>query len=317
MVGPTTAGDLVERLLEGDPRALARAISLVENADELSLKLVSEIYPRTGGANVVGVTGAPGVGKSTLIGALVKVARRAELEVGVLSVDPTSPFSDGALLGDRVRLVDHFLDAGVFIRSMASRGTVGGLSEAALEAVLLMDAAGKEEIFVETVGAGQGDVDLLNHADTVVVALMPGSGDSVQALKAGVMEIPHIIVINKADHPLAQTMVKEVRAVLALGSPEGWRTPIVSANAVEGAGIEELWQRITEHRAHIRASGELERRRREGLANHVLALATAQLRRRLEQELRAGATLGQILDEVAGRRLDPLSAAARLVGALR
>src|SRR5689334_1117488 len=177
---------------------------------------------------MVGFTGPPGVGKSTLIGALVKNARERERDVAVLSIDPSSPFSKGALLGDRIRLTEHFLDAGVFIRSMASRGSLGGLSEATLQAALLMDASGKDKVLLETVGVGQAEVDIIDHADTVVLCLMPGSGDSIQALKAGVMEIPDIIVVNKMDHPLTDTMVREVRGVLSLGDQTGgWRVPIV------------------------------------------------------------------------------------------
>ncbi len=177
-----------------------------------------EVYPHTGRAAVVGFTGPPGVGKSTLIGALTRVRREAGRTVGVLSIDPSSPFTHGALLGDRIRLGEHFLDPGVFIRSMANRGALGGLSEAALQAALLLDAAGREDVFVETVGVGQAEVDIIDHADTVVLVLMPGSGDSIQALKAGVMEIPDVIVINKADHPLTDTMVREIRGVLSLAN---------------------------------------------------------------------------------------------------
>src|SRR5256884_3367394 len=212
-----SAAELAERLLAGDKRALARAISLVENDDPEGWALVREIYPKTGKAAVVGFTGPPGVGKSTLIGALVRNARERDREVAVLSIDPTSPFTHGALLGDRIRLADHFLDPGVFIRSMATRGSLGGLAEAAVQAALLMDASGKDDVLLETVGVGQGEIDVVDHADTIVLALMPGSGDSIQALKAGVMEIPDVIVVNKCDHPLADTMVREVRAVLSLG----------------------------------------------------------------------------------------------------
>src|SRR5881275_1902987 len=212
---------LAERLLEGDRRALARAISLVENEDPDGYEVVREIYPRTGKAAVFGFTGPPGVGKSTLIGALTKARRAAGRTIGVLSVDPSSPFTHGAVLGDRIPLSEHFLDPGVFIRSMANRGALGGLSEAALQAALLMDAAGRDDVFVETVGVGQAEVDVINHADTVVLVLMPGSGDSIQALKAGVMEIPDVIVINKADHPLTDTMVREIRGVLSLASSDG------------------------------------------------------------------------------------------------
>ena len=209
-------GTLAERLVAGDKRALARAITLVESDDPAGWDLVRELYPHTGNAAIVGLTGAPGSGKSTLIGALTKLRREAERDIAVLSIDPSSPFTQGALLGDRIRLTEHFLDPGVFIRSMANRGALGGLSEAALQAALLMDAAGKDDVFLETVGVGQAEVDIIDHADTIVLVLMPGSGDSIQALKAGVMEIPDIIVVNKADHPLTDTMVREIRGVLSL-----------------------------------------------------------------------------------------------------
>ena len=200
-----------------------------------------EVYPRTGKARIVGFTGPPGVGKSTLIGALTAELRKAERQVAVLSIDPSSPFTHGALLGDRIRLSDHFLDPGVFIRSMASRGALGGLSEAALQVALVMDAAGKDDVLIETVGVGQAEIDIVDHADTIVLALMPGSGDSIQALKAGVMEIPDVIVVNKADHPMTDTMVREVRGVLALShDPEGWKVPILRTEAARGEGVEEL-----------------------------------------------------------------------------
>src|ERR1700755_1198323 len=198
---PGADESLTQRLLAGDRRALARGISLVENDDPEGWALVREVYPRTGQAAVFGFTGPPGAGKSTLLGALTKLEREGERTVAVLSIAPTSPFSRGALLGDRIRLSDHFLDPGVFIRSMATRGALGGLSEAALQAAVLMDASGPGLVVVEAVGVGQAEVDIIDHADTVVLVLMPGSGDSIQALKAGVMEIPDVIVINKADHP--------------------------------------------------------------------------------------------------------------------
>src|SRR5919199_3421215 len=276
---------LTQRLVDGDARALARAISLIENDDPAGWELVREVYPRTGQAAVVGFTGPPGVGKSTLIAALTKARREAGRDVAVLSIDPTSPFIQGALLGDRIRLSDHFLDAGVFIRSMATRGALGGLSEAALQAALLMDAAGKDDVFLETVGVGQAEVDIIDHADTVVLVLMPGSGDSIQALKAGVMEIPDIIVVNKADHPLTDTMVREIRGVLSLGPQAGWRVPIVKTEASRGEGIEELVERLGEHREYIEQEGTLSERRRRNRRSEVLGLCTFRLRRRLEEAI--------------------------------
>ncbi|HEY3865645.1 MAG TPA: methylmalonyl Co-A mutase-associated GTPase MeaB [Solirubrobacteraceae bacterium] len=313
---------LAERLLDGDRRALARAITLVEDDRPEGWELVKEVYPHTGKASVVGFTGPPGVGKSTLIGALTKAKREAGRTVGVLSVDPSSPFTKGALLGDRIRLSEHFLDQGVFIRSMANRGALGGLSEAALQAALLLDAAGREDVFVETVGVGQAEIDIIDHADTIVLVLMPGSGDSIQALKAGVMEIPDVIVINKADHPLTDTMVREIRGVLSLANlddrseedaAQRWRVPIVKTEANRGLGIEELVVRLEAHRKHILAAGQLEERRRRNLHNEVLAIATARMRRRLEEELSGDEEFKRLLEQVVERRLDPASAASALL----
>jgi LAO/AO transport system kinase len=314
MADPT----LAQRLLDGDRRALARAISLVEDDRPEGWKLVREVYPHTGAAIVVGFTGPPGVGKSTLIGALTGARRRAGRTVGVLSIDPSSPFTQGALLGDRIRLTEHFLDPGVFIRSMANRGALGGLSEAALQAALLLDAAGREDIYIETVGVGQAEIDIIDHADTIVLVLMPGSGDSIQALKAGVMEIPDVIVVNKADHPLTDTMVREIRSVLSLANLEdsergGWRVPIIRTEATHGRGVEELVQSLSEHGEHLRAAGELERRRGRHLRSEVLAIAAARMRRRLEEELGGDPRFQGLLEEVLARRLDPASAASALL----
>ena len=308
-----TAADLAEGLLSGDKRALARAISLVENDDPEGWALVREVYPRTGRAAVVGFTGPPGVGKSTLIGRLVEHARARERQVAVLSIDPSSPFTQGALLGDRIRLTDHFLDPGVYIRSMASRGSLGGLSEATLQAALLMDASGKDDVFLETVGVGQAEVDIIDHADTVTLVLMPGSGDSIQALKAGVMEIPDVIAVNKSDHPLTDTMVREVRGVLSLGPQQGWRVPVVKTEASRGEGVEELAEKIAEHREFIDSEGTLAERRRRNLMNEVVALAAGRLRRRLEAKVRDDPAVQGLFDQVVSRRLDPASAAAQLL----
>jgi LAO/AO transport system kinase len=306
-------GSLAERLLEGDKRALARAITLIENDDPEGWELVREVYPQTGRARIVGLTGPPGVGKSTLIGALTKEMRAADREVAVLSIDPSSPFTRGALLGDRIRLSEHFLDAGVFIRSMASRGALGGLSEATLQAALLMDASGKDDVFIETVGVGQAEIDIVDHGDTVVLVLMPGSGDSIQALKAGVMEIPDVIVVNKSEHPLADTMVREVRAVLSLGPQGDWKVPVVRTEAAKGQGIAELLERIDAHRRHIEATGSLEERRARNLRAEVLGLAAVRLRRRLEDRAGSDPEWEGLLDSVVRRQTDPATAARRLL----
>lgn len=309
-----TEQSLAERLVAGDKRALARAITLIESDDPAGWELVREVFPRTGRARIVGFTGPPGVGKSTLIGALTKVLREEDRQVAVLSIDPSSPFTRGALLGDRIRLSDHFLDPGVFIRSMATRGALGGLSEAALQAALVMDAAGKDDVLIETVGVGQAEIDIVDHADTVVLALMPGSGDSIQALKAGVMEIPDIIVVNKADHPMTDTMIREIRGILALADNHGgWQVPILRTEATRGEGVEELATQITEHRAAIEAEGTLELRRARNLRNEVLGIAASRMRRRLEEAVADDDEVSALLDRVVSRELDPATAAAELL----
>ena len=310
---PATDRSLAERLLAGDKRALARGISLVENDDPEGWALVQEVYPHTGKAAVIGFTGPPGVGKSTLLGALTKLERERERTIAVLSIDPSSPYTHGALLGDRIRLNDHFLDPGVFIRSMATRGTLGGLSEAALQTALLMDASGRDVVLLETVGVGQAEVDIIDHADTVVLVLMPGSGDSIQALKAGVMEIPDVIVVNKADHPMTDTMIREIRGVLALGPREQWEVPIVRTESVKGEGVDELIEKLSEHRAFIVAEGTLHERRRRNLMNEVLAIAAFRLRRELEASLQDDPGIQHLFDQVVSREIDPATAAAKIL----
>ncbi len=304
---------LAERLLAGDQRALARAITLVESNDPRGWELVREVYPHTGKASIVGCTGAPGVGKSTLISALTARRREQGRSVAVLSIDPSSPFTQGALLGDRIRLTDHFLDGGVFIRSMASRGALGGLSEAALQTALLMDASGRQDIFLETVGVGQAEVDIIDHADTIVLVLMPGSGDSIQALKAGVMEIPDIIVVNKCDHPMTETVVREIRGVLSLAPSDGPPTPIIKTDALRGEGVGELADALDEHRAFIQSEGTLVERRRRNLRSEVIAICTHRMRRELERRVDNDPRFAELFDGVVERKIDPASAATQIL----
>jgi LAO/AO transport system kinase len=297
----------------GDRRALARAITLVENSEPLAYELVRELYPETGGAYAVGVTGPPGVGKSTLIAALVRHVRELGKSVGVISVDPSSPFTQGALLGDRIRLADHFLDPDVFIRSMGTRGHLGGLAESTLQAMLVLDASGKDVLFLETVGAGQSEVEVVGIADTVLLVLMPGSGDSVQALKAGIMEIPDVIAINKLDHPAAKTMVNEVRSILGLDKEREWKPPIVLTEAVRFENVAKLWDEVERHRAFLEDHGGLDERRRRNLAGEVFAVASARAKTHLERAVRDDPELRRLLDDVQGRRLDPLTAVREIM----
>jgi LAO/AO transport system kinase len=239
--------------------------------------------------------------------------REQEHSVGVISVDPSSPFSQGALLGDRIRLADHFLDPEVFIRSMGTRGHQGGLAETTLQAMLVLDAAGKELLFLETVGTGQGEVEVIGIADTVVLVLMPGSGDSIQALKAGIMEIPDVIAVNKMDHPAAKTMLNEVRSVLSLDKERAWKPPIVLTEATRGENVPELWEKVEQHRAFLESEGMLEQRRRENLAGEVFAVASARAKAHLEQAVADDAELRRLLGEVQSRKLDPLTAVQEIL----
>ncbi len=308
-----TRETLAAAIRDGDRRALARAITLVENGDPLAYDVIADLYPQTGNAYALGLTGPPGVGKSSLVSALIRHARAEVKEIGVISVDPSSPFSQGALLGDRIRLTDHFLDPGVFIRSMGTRGHLGGLAEATLQALLVLDAGGKELVFLETVGTGQSEVEIIGIADTVLLVLMPGSGDSVQALKAGIMEIPDVIAINKMDHPAAKTMLNEVRSILALGHGAEWEPPIVLTEAVRGEGVPELWEQIAAHRRFLEQSGRLEERRRANLAREVFAVASGRAKQHLERAVSGDPELRRLLGEVQRRELDPLSAVREIL----
>jgi LAO/AO transport system kinase len=313
LTGAWTVERLVEGVRQGDRRALARAITLIESSDPTAYDLVRELYPETGRAYAIGVTGPPGVGKSSLISALVRHVRERGETVGVISVDPSSPFTRGALLGDRIRLADHFLDPEVFIRSMGTRGHLGGLAETTLQAALVLDAAGKDLLFLETVGAGQSEVEIISIADTVLLVLMPGSGDSIQALKAGIMEIPDVIAVNKRDHPAAKTMVNEVRSILALDTDEGWQPPIVLTEAIKGEGIDELWGKIEEHRAYLQDNGLLAERRARNLAGEVFAVASARAKGHLEEAVGDDPELRRLLEAVQRRELDPLTAVREIL----
>jgi len=313
---PLTHDELVAGVLAGDHRALARSISLVENRDPGALALIQELYPRTGSAFAVGVTGPPGVGKSSLIAALVRHVRALGLTVGVVSVDPSSPFTRGALLGDRIRLADHFLDPGVFIRSMSTRGHVGGLAEATLQSLLLLDAAGRDIVFLETVGTGQSEVEVMSIADEVLLVLMPGSGDSVQALKAGIMEIPDVIAINKMDQPGATSMRNDIRAVMSLDPESRHRPAIVLTEATRGEGVDALWGTLVDRRDALAAAGELEARRQRNLADEVVGAATARARAGIEAAIAGEPELAELIAAVQRRELDPLTAVDRIAAAV-
>jgi GTPase len=308
-----TRESLAAGVRAGDRRALARTITLVENGDALAYEVVRDLYGDTGRAYAVGVTGPPGVGKSSLISALVRHVRGDDQSVGVISVDPSSPFTQGALLGDRIRLSDHFLDPGVFIRSMGTRGHLGGLAEATLQAMLVLDASGKDILFLETVGAGQSEVEVIGIADTILLVLMPGSGDSVQALKAGIMEIPDVIAINKSDHPAAKTMLNEVRSILSLDRDRAWKPPIVLTEALRGENVDTLWEKILEHRAFLEEGNGLEERRRRNLAAEVFAVASSRAKAHLQNAVADDPELRRLLDEVQRRELDPLTAVREII----
>lgn len=304
-----SAQDLAEGIRAGDRRALARAISLVEDAGETGRQVVEILYPQTGKSRLLGITGPPGVGKSSLVSALVHHIRatQPDSKVGVIGVDPSSPFTQGALLGDRIRLSEHFLDRSVFIRSMSSRGHLGGLSETSLQAALLMDAYGADELILETVGVGQSEVEIGTVADTVVLVMMPGSGDAVQALKAGIMEIPDVIVINKADHPEARTLHQHIRAILAIEADREWMPTIVETTAIDGGGLPKLWDAILEHRAYLAQGDRLKNRRRTALAVEIESIIGARAMRRVNELMISDKVLTASFDDVLARRLDPLT----------
>jgi LAO/AO transport system kinase len=312
--GPGLA-ELVEQARAGRPRAIGRLVSLVENHTRELPQLMALLAADTGRARVIGLTGAPGVGKSTTVTALVTALRARDQRVAVLAVDPSSPFSGGALLGDRVRMQEHALDPGVFIRSMATRGHLGGLAVAAPQAIRVLDAAGFDTVLVETVGVGQSEVEVAEQADATVVLLAPGMGDGIQAAKAGVLEIGDLFVVNKADRDGAHAVVRELRTMVALAqrAPEDWKPPVLSASAVDGTGIDGLLTEVDRFVDHATVSGLLSRRRRARARREVESLVLARLRAALPTRGRAG--LDRLADEVAGGRLDAYAAADRLLDA--
>ncbi|MGF1428446.1 methylmalonyl Co-A mutase-associated GTPase MeaB [Kitasatospora sp. LaBMicrA B282] len=309
---------LVEQARAGRPRAVARLITLVENAAPELREVMAALAPYTGQAYTVGLTGSPGVGKSTSTSALVTAYRRLGKRVGVLAVDPSSPFSGGALLGDRVRMQDHATDPEVFIRSMATRGHLGGLSWAAPQALRVLDAAGCEVILVETVGVGQSEVEVAAQADTAVVLLAPGMGDGIQAAKAGILEIGDVFVVNKADRDGADATARELSHMLGLGEsrkPGDWRPPIVKTVAARGEGVDEVVEALEKHRGWLEEHGELAARRQRRAAQEVEAIALAQLRARIG-DLRGDRHLAALAEQVAAGRLDPYGAADELIAGL-
>jgi LAO/AO transport system kinase len=312
-----TLRPLLERLRAGDKRAVARLISWVEDGDRTQLREAAEaLNPATGRAQVVGLTGSPGVGKSTLADALVATYRGQGLTVGVLAVDPSSPFTGGALLGDRVRMQRHALDDGVYIRSMATRGHLGGLAWATPQAVRVLDAAGCDVVLVETVGVGQAEVEVAGLADTTVVALAPGFGDAVQVAKAGILEVADVFVVNKADRDGAEVVARDLRQMLHLGEARPWQVPVVMTVAERGDGVDQLVEAVAAHRGHLEASGELDRRRRRRAAREVEEVALADLRAELG-ELGRGEALDTLAEQVAAGKLGPYSAADQLLAGVR
>jgi LAO/AO transport system kinase len=302
---------LAERALAGDPRSIARFISLLERGDPGAPDLMRQIYPHTGKAHTIGVTGSPGAGKSTLVSQIIASFRESGKTVGVIAVDPSSPFSGGAVLGDRLRMQDHALDSGVFIRSMGSRGNLGGLSGATHEAALVLDACGFDVVLVETLGVGQSEVDVIRISDTVCLVLVPGAGDDVQVMKAGIMEIADIFVVNKSDRDGAEKVALDVKVMLDLATGRDWRPPVSLASAREGSGIDEIMKSIASHREHLAKSDEGRRRRLSKIKNEVEEILRRDVFSRVEKAWKFEQT--EVLDDIDDRKTDPYTVAGSLL----
>ncbi len=305
--------ELVAELLKGNRRAVARMISLVENDDPQKRELLKDVYPHTGNAYVIGVTGAPGSGKSSLVDWLLKQIRKDDLTVGVIAVDPTSPFSGGAILGDRIRMQDHALDSDIFIRSMGTRGSLGGLSRATREAIQVLDAFGKDIIIIETVGVGQSEVDIVKTADSTVVVLTPAGGDSVQTIKAGIMEIADIFVVNKSDLPGADKTATEINTMLDMKNDQAWRPPVVPTVSVSNEGIVELWSAVQEHRKHMEESGRLLEIRRDRVRRELTEQVEYLVKNRIWDRVKEKIELESLVEKIVKRQKDPYSSAGDLL----
>lgn len=307
---------IVQGILNGERRMVARAISLIENEDPSKHKILSELYPYTGKAFVVGITGPPGAGKSSLVDCLLTTLRKQGLSIAVIAVDPTSPFSGGAILGDRIRMQEHALDKEIFIRSMGTRGSLGGLSRATKDAIQVFDAFGKDIILIETVGVGQSEVDIIKCADTTIVVLTPAGGDSVQTMKAGIMEIADIFVINKADMAGADRTCSEISLMLDLSSPKNWRPPIVRTSVLDSSGIKEMFAAIEKHRSFLEESGQLQKLRKDRIRRDVLDLVEYKIKTTIWEQISCNENFERVVSQIMSREIDPYTVAAHLLSGI-